>query len=207
MCKCMSIIWRIIGAVSIISGIIGKKKKRNSRKHNRKILEHSRLKPIDVGPSPDGLLIPSYSCCCLLGYLAISNCTKLYTFLSCHCIIHTLVNSILIIAPNYTFQIAHTPYWAYCQYTLLFICSRGNLCSHSTNIVIFSTASLTGSCILWNFSLKLSNRPYTWSIYQRRNYLFDLNRSMPKKIAMMNNYCESHTKVWAENAAWIIILY
>jgi len=33
----MSIIWRIIG-----------RKKRNSRKHNRKILEHNRLKPRKV---------------------------------------------------------------------------------------------------------------------------------------------------------------
>ena len=40
----MSIISRIIGSVSIILEIIGKKK-RNSRKHNRKILEHNRLKP------------------------------------------------------------------------------------------------------------------------------------------------------------------
>ena len=42
MCKYISIIkfWRITGAVSIILGIIGKK-----RKHNRKILENSRLKP------------------------------------------------------------------------------------------------------------------------------------------------------------------
>jgi len=44
MCKHISIIWRIIGAVSIILGIIGKKK-RNSRKHNRKILEYNGLKP------------------------------------------------------------------------------------------------------------------------------------------------------------------
>ena len=48
MCKYMSIISRIIRAVSIILGIIGKKKKRNSRKHNRKILKHNRLKPIVV---------------------------------------------------------------------------------------------------------------------------------------------------------------
>jgi len=41
----MSIIWRIIGAVSIKLGIIGKKKERNSREHNRTILEHNRLKP------------------------------------------------------------------------------------------------------------------------------------------------------------------
>jgi len=32
MCKYMSIIWRIIGAVSIILGIVGKKK----RKHNNR---------------------------------------------------------------------------------------------------------------------------------------------------------------------------
>ena len=37
----MSIIWRIIGAVSIILEIIGKKKKRNSRKHNRSIIDLS----------------------------------------------------------------------------------------------------------------------------------------------------------------------
>ena len=46
----MGIIWRIIGTVSIILGIIGKKK-RNSRRHNRKILEHNRLKPIRFASS------------------------------------------------------------------------------------------------------------------------------------------------------------
>ena len=40
----MSIILGIIGAVSIILGIIGQKK-RIARKNNRKLLEHNRLKP------------------------------------------------------------------------------------------------------------------------------------------------------------------
>ena len=36
----MSIIWRIIGAVSIILGQWSRRKITNSRKNNRKILEH-----------------------------------------------------------------------------------------------------------------------------------------------------------------------
>ena len=40
----MSIIWGIIGVVSIIMGIIGQKK-RIARKINWKLLEHNRLKP------------------------------------------------------------------------------------------------------------------------------------------------------------------
>ena len=40
----MSIIWGIIGVVSIILRIIGEKK-RIARKNNRKFLEHNRLKP------------------------------------------------------------------------------------------------------------------------------------------------------------------
>ena len=55
MCKYLSKIWRIIGTVSIILGIIGKKKKRNSRKHNWKILEHNRLKPTPM--------MQALSCC------------------------------------------------------------------------------------------------------------------------------------------------
>ena len=41
----MSIIWRIIGAVSITLGIMSKKTKRNSKKINGKILNHNRPKP------------------------------------------------------------------------------------------------------------------------------------------------------------------
>jgi len=43
----MNIIWRIIGAVSIILGIIGKKKKKFQKTYiiYRKNLEHNRLKP------------------------------------------------------------------------------------------------------------------------------------------------------------------
>jgi len=39
-------IWRIIRAVSIILGIMGKKKREEISENNRKILEHSRLEPM-----------------------------------------------------------------------------------------------------------------------------------------------------------------
>ena len=48
MCKYMRIIWRIIGAVSIILTIIGKKK--NSRKHDR-------LKPITKSSLNDAICL------------------------------------------------------------------------------------------------------------------------------------------------------